>query len=296
MYQTGNDVDISAFLSEFGSEPLFEDYDNHASLIPTTDTACAFPHDLFSASSMLLSPSISPATTLRGSPQMSPPAPALFSAIDSSLQEMYAAMYGNVGHVTDLDVQQLLQGTAISTASLDALYAAFPMTAFTSPQVDAVMVPPADELPALNVSGLRKVLETYVKRQQEEALEKQQKALAANQPRKSKVGRKPKPRPTDPLEILQETIDKRAKNTEAARKSRQKRMEKVEVLESRVSKLQTSRTRMQSRVQLYAVRCSLLERELAYAHEIMRKNGLTQHVRALAPFECPDEVDSDMEE
>ncbi|KAJ3213335.1 hypothetical protein HK099_007453 [Clydaea vesicula] len=48
---------------------------------------------------------------------------------------------------------------------------------------------------------------------------------------KSKVGRKKKPRPTTAEGILAEAMEKRAKNTEAARKSRLKRLEKFESVE-----------------------------------------------------------------
>ncbi|KAI8810572.1 hypothetical protein BJ742DRAFT_770203 [Cladochytrium replicatum] len=65
---------------------------------------------------------------------------------------------------------------------------------------------------------------------------------------KKKVGRKKKIRPTDPEIIAAELARKRLKNTEAAKRSRQKRMQKVDSLEDRLKILEQERDSFEAKV------------------------------------------------
>ncbi|KAJ3186014.1 hypothetical protein HDU85_000928 [Gaertneriomyces sp. JEL0708] len=66
---------------------------------------------------------------------------------------------------------------------------------------------------------------------------------------KGRPGRKPKPRPTDPTEILRLTLAKRAKNTEAARRSRLRKMKKAEDMEERIRALEEEKADLERVVQ-----------------------------------------------
>ncbi|KAI8800568.1 hypothetical protein BJ742DRAFT_69410 [Cladochytrium replicatum] len=75
---------------------------------------------------------------------------------------------------------------------------------------------------------------------------------------KKKVGRKKKIRPTDPEIIAAELARKRLKNTEAARRSRQKRMQKVDSLEERLKILEEERDSFEAKVaELEEIKASL---------------------------------------
>ncbi|KAJ3280553.1 hypothetical protein HK104_000587 [Borealophlyctis nickersoniae] len=75
-------------------------------------------------------------------------------------------------------------------------------------------------------------------------------APASQQPAPSRVGRKRKPRPTDPAVILAELTAKRAKNTEAARRSRLRKVIKMETMEAQIRELEDERDGLYRRVDL----------------------------------------------
>ncbi|KNC98661.1 uncharacterized protein SPPG_06342 [Spizellomyces punctatus DAOM BR117] len=72
----------------------------------------------------------------------------------------------------------------------------------------------------------------------------------STQPIKGRVGRKRKPRPTDPLLIAAEQHAKRQKNTEAARRSRLRKMLKMETLEEELKAVTDERDELRERVRL----------------------------------------------
>lgn len=67
-------------------------------------------------------------------------------------------------------------------------------------------------------------------------------------PPKRRVGRKRKPRPTDPAIIAAEALAKRQKNTEAARRSRLRKMMKMESMEEELKKVVAERDALKEKV------------------------------------------------
>lgn len=65
---------------------------------------------------------------------------------------------------------------------------------------------------------------------------------------KRRVGRRRKPRPTDPAVIAAEAEAKRQKNTEAARRSRLRKMMKMESMEDQLKKVTEERDALRERV------------------------------------------------
>ncbi|KAJ3056572.1 hypothetical protein HK097_005969 [Rhizophlyctis rosea] len=68
-------------------------------------------------------------------------------------------------------------------------------------------------------------------------------------PQPNRPGRKRKPRPTDPEVIMQEVAAKRAKNTEAARRSRMRKVMRMESLEDRIRELEEENEALRMRLE-----------------------------------------------
>lgn len=66
-------------------------------------------------------------------------------------------------------------------------------------------------------------------------------------PRKSNAGRKPKPKPSDPVELANERAVKRLKNTEAARRSRIKKSERIDSQLKRLEDVEEEVARLRER-------------------------------------------------
>ncbi|KAJ3038719.1 hypothetical protein HDV00_000379 [Rhizophlyctis rosea] len=75
-------------------------------------------------------------------------------------------------------------------------------------------------------------------------------------PRPNRPGRKRKPRPTDPEVIMQEVVAKRAKNTEAARRSRMRKVMRMEALEDRIRELEEENEALRRRAEGCSCACS----------------------------------------
>ncbi|KAJ1529127.1 hypothetical protein HK096_009127, partial [Nowakowskiella sp. JEL0078] len=214
----GQSGDLSEFFSM--DVPMFESVPSTAIEIPEQNpydftqnflTEPSFSQspgilqDFFSPElTAILTPPISAATTLQASPNLSPPSLNLFENFasvpsQSSVKEMHTILekYG-YSVPPEFNMQNFMMETSLSPTSFTGLQFG-DMTPQFSPAMDSMVIPESQEnLPQINISGLKKVLETFVKRQQDLVIERRMNELQAGQPKKSKVGRKPKPRPTDP--------------------------------------------------------------------------------------------------
>ncbi|KAJ3086936.1 hypothetical protein HK102_012148 [Quaeritorhiza haematococci] len=101
------------------------------------------------------------------------------------------------------------------------------------------------------------------------------------QPVKRKVGRKPKPRPTDPEIIRREAQLKRQKNTESARRSRQRKMMKMESLEvqmktlsSDYDELEKSYSALEDRERQHVCKIRILEDRVTKYRKMLTKAGI----------------------
>ncbi|KAJ3127193.1 hypothetical protein HK098_006645 [Nowakowskiella sp. JEL0407] len=227
-------------------------------------------------SSTFMSPVVDSPLSLFGSPETVNNSPPLGQLPDAGATDFLAMVQQQlvlqgVNISNDQLVAFLKSGafdvnSAISPSLISNTFTPNTFAPVTSPMsASSLTIPTTDEdsfaiLSSLNVPGLQKVVETYVKRQQEQ--KQKELEFLQGKPVKSKVGRKPKPKPTDPLEILKETIDKRAKNTAAARKSRQKRMEKLDELEARIATLMAQQEVSAAEMERVLKRNQELEREI----------------------------------
>ncbi|KAJ3112708.1 hypothetical protein HDU96_004255 [Phlyctochytrium bullatum] len=100
-------------------------------------------------------------------------------------------------------------------------------------------------------------------------------AQTADQPKpKAKVGRKRKVRSMDPLVLLAELDQKRQRNTEAARRSRLRKMAEVEQLQNTLADLKTYRASAEERFAAMEARMAEMSKRLEMANDKLRKAGL----------------------
>ncbi|KAJ3103968.1 Golgi apparatus membrane protein tvp18 [Phlyctochytrium planicorne] len=94
---------------------------------------------------------------------------------------------------------------------------------------------------------------------------------------KAKVGRKRKVRSMDPVELMAELDQKRQRNTEAARRSRLRKMAEMEAMQNSLSELSQTKGAMEDRMKS-------MEDELSSVRAMLEKANAKLQAAGLAPF------------
>ncbi|TPX57751.1 hypothetical protein SpCBS45565_g08155 [Spizellomyces sp. 'palustris'] len=242
----------------YGAPPLATSTPGFFNASPTTTTMTSTSPDGSPQTDGLLSPDFSPAPSdfhtsdFHTSPEAGSPLPS-FDSFDVNFQPMYdldvsggAVPPATTQKKPPIDLKRLDMLKA--GAQHQQVRALFPELLPTIERLREVVLkkdgarepqPTTPSTPSSSVNIPWAATSTHLMQSTE-----------TTQPIKGRVGRKRKPRPTDPLLIAAEQHAKRQKNTEAARRSRLRKMLKMETLEEELKAVVDERDELRERVRI----------------------------------------------